>query len=168
MDAPSESVALAHSHLIVQHLLKQLELFALDREERDPRPEWLTGLVQRVAELFEPLTGVGRVGCECELTEIGWEARLFLGLAEIVGGKHDGQSRTTGFELDLVNLQGCFDLVDAVSWNVSSSEGEGGGSFLTVRGLVGPEPVCVKLYSRPPRDALPALRVRADGTVEEI
>lgn len=159
---------MAHSHLIVQHLLKQLELFALDREERDPRPEWLTALVQRVADLFEPLAGVGRVGCECEVTEVGWEARLFLGMSEIVGGRHDGQSRTVGFELDLVKLQGCFDLVDAAYWNVSSSEGEGGGSFLTLRGLVGKDPVCVKLYSRPPRDTLPALRVRQDGSYEEI
>ena len=35
-------------------------------------------------------------------------------------------------------------------------------SFLTLRGLVGKDPVCVKLYSRPPRDTLPALRVRQD------
>src|SRR5262245_53805720 len=46
--------ALAHTHLLVQHLFKQLERHAATRHERDHRPAWLVEFIARVAENFVP------------------------------------------------------------------------------------------------------------------
>ncbi len=157
---------MAHSHLLVQHLLKQLEQHAANRTERDPRPSWLIRLIDQAAECFLPLTGVARVGYESELIDDGWEVRMYLGKTEVVGGRDDGQARSTSFELDLAALTSCFSRVDEFRWNVAG--GETGGSFLTVRGAVGEETVCVKTYSRAPHHAGPALREYADGRIQPV
>lgn len=159
---------MAHSHLLVQHLLKQLEHHAATRDERDPRPAWLAEFVERAAEHFVPFSGIGRVGCECEAHDDGWEARLYLGLTEMVGGKDDGQAHGPGFELHVSGLLACFTAVNDLRWNVASSRGDGGGSFLTVHGLVEEHPVCVKAYSRAPAHVGPALRVFHDGRVQPV
>jgi hypothetical protein len=159
---------LPHSHLLVQHLLKQLERHAATRDERDPRPAWLTDFVQRAAEHFAPFTGVGRVGYECELNEGGWEARLYLGNTEVVGGKDDGQQRGLSFELNLAGLVSCFTAVDDLRWNVAARQGEAGGSFLSLRGRVDDHALCVKAYSHAPRHAGPALRMSHDGQVQQV
>jgi len=159
--------ALAHTHLLVQHLLKQLERHAATRHERDHRPAWLVEFIARVAEHFVPLSGVGRVGCECEADETGWEARLFLGAAEVVGGKDDGQHRGFSFELHLNSLLACFSNVRDVTWNVAASA-ESPASFITVRGEVEEHPVRVKAYSRAPSHAGPALWLYDNGRVQPV
>lgn len=158
---------MAHSHLVIKHLLKQLESFAEQRPERDVRPEWLSHFVQQVAELFAPLSGVGRVGYECQFDETCWEARMYLGTLEIVGGKEDGQAKHLSFEFDLHRMLGCFSRIEGFAWNVFSS-GQSSSSFLTVQGLVGDNPVRLKLYSRPPQGTGPALRQHLDGRCEPV
>lgn len=157
---------MAHSHLLVQHLLKQLEQHASSRTERDPRPQWLVRLIDQAADCFVPLHGVARVGYECELVESGWEARMYLGSTEIVGGAADGKSRVASFEFDVSALTTCFSRVDEMRWNVAG--GETGGSFLTVRGTIGEEAVCVKAYSKAPHHAGPALREYVDGRIRPV
>lgn len=152
---------MAHSHLLVQHLLKQLEQYKARRAQRDPRPAWLTDFVQRAAAHFSPYAGVGRVGCECEATEQGWEARFYLGTTEIVGGPHDGATQALSFELHLSGLLSCFTTVHDLRWNVAAGSGRTGGSFITVQGLVQQYPLCVKAYSRPPQHQRP-VRCRQD------
>ncbi|HEY4258520.1 MAG TPA: hypothetical protein VGM98_00110, partial [Schlesneria sp.] len=95
---------MSHSHLLVHHLLKQLENHKRDRKERARRPEWLTTLVHQTAAMFQPLAGVARVGYQCELTQEGWEAGLYLGCTEIVGGRDDGKARLISFEFDFARL----------------------------------------------------------------
>jgi hypothetical protein len=162
------SFTLAHSHLLVQHLLKQLEHHKRDRRERDRRPQWLSAFVHQTAALFEPLTGVARVGCQCELTPDGWEARLFLGSTEIVGGRDDGRSRLISYEFDFGRLSQGFTRLDEFRWNVCTCDDGSTGSFVTLRGLVDDHMVCLKIYSRPPRDSRPAFRQFADGTLEDL
>jgi hypothetical protein len=159
---------LSHTHLLVQHLLKQLERHAATRDDRDPRPAWLVDFVERAAEHFAPLSGVGRVGCECEATDEGWQARLYLGTTEVVGGKDDGQSRSLSFELHLSGLMQCFSIVEDVQWNVAANHDDTGGSFLTIRGCVDHHPLCVKAYSRAPQHAGPALRMYCDGRIQPV
>lgn len=159
---------MSHSHLLVRHLLKQLELHKRDRKERDRRPAWLSTFVHQTAALFEPLSGVAKVGYQCEMTPEGWEARLYLGSMEIVGGRDDGQSRLISFEFDFSRLTEGFTRVDEFRWNVCSTADGSASSFVTLRGLVDQNVVCLKLYSRPPRDAGPAFRQRSDGTLEEV
>lgn len=155
-----------HAHLIVQHALKQVDLMVSQRGQRDPRPAWLAEFVQRAAEWFEPLAGVGRVGFECEPTEAGWEARLYLGSLELVGGKDDGQWKPQSFELNLLGLRDCFTVIDEFCWNVAA--GEAGGSFITLRGLVGEHDLCLKAYSRAPHRAGPGMRQYHDGRIQPI
>lgn len=165
--APGAST-LSHSHLLVHHLLKQLENHKRDRRERDRRPEWLSALVHQTAALFEPFSGVARVGYECELTPHGWEARLFLGSTEIVGGRDDGQARLNSFEFDFGRLAEGFTRLDEFRWNVCTTIDGSAGSFVTIRGLVDEHLVCLKIYSRPPQDAGPAFRQLPDGTLEDV
>lgn len=162
------SFTLSHSHLLVHHLLKQLENHKRDRKERARRPEWLMTLIHQTAALFEPLAGVARVGYQCELTQEGWEARLYLGSTEIVGGRDDGKSRLISFEFDFANLTSGFTRLDEFRWNVCTNSDGSTGSFVTLRGLIDEQLVCLKIYSRPPQDAGPAFRQLPDGTLQDM
>jgi hypothetical protein len=159
---------LAHSHLLVQHLLKQLEHHQRDRRDRQRRPEWLSAFVHQTAALFEPMTGVGRVGAQCEFTDAGWEARLYLGSTEIVGGKNDGHAQLISFELDFVRLSEAFTRLDDFRWNVAAAADGGNSSFVALRGMVDHHTVCLKVYSRPPKEAGPAFRQHSDGSLDPV
>ena len=157
---------MAHSHLLVQHLLKQLEQHKQERQNRQRRPEWLSAFVHQAAALFEPLSGVGRVGSQCEVVSDEWQARLYLGATEIVGGKDDGRSQFVSFELDLARLSELFSKVDQFEWMVSSSNGN--SSFITIHGDVDQHKVCLKVYSRPPKEAGPAFLQHSDGSRDAV
>ena len=157
---------MAHSHLLVQHLLKQLEQHRRERGDRQRRPDWLDVFVHQTAALFEPMTGVGRVGSQCEYTNDGWEARLYLGSTEIVGGKDDGHFQLISFELDLLRLSESFTRLDEFRWSVGAAADGGNSSFITLRGQVDDNSVLLKIYSRPPKEAGPAFRQHADGSVD--
>ena len=92
----------------VKHLLKQAETYRSQRAARDTRPQWVTEFINEAAELFTPVTGVGRVGFDCHLAEDCWVVAMYLGSTEVVGGKDDGHSRHTDFEFDLLELAGRF------------------------------------------------------------
>ena len=165
---PSELAILAHSHLLVQHLLKQLENHKQERNRRQRRPEWLSVFVHQVAALFEPLTGVGRVGSQCEFVDDRWEARLYLGSTEILGGKNDGHAQLVSFELDMARLSQSFTQLDEFHWTVSGSEDGGNSSFVSMSGLVDHYPIRLKVFSRPPKDAGPAFRQYTDGSMDAV
>ncbi|MFO0918235.1 MAG: hypothetical protein U0872_07975 [Planctomycetaceae bacterium] len=159
---------MAHSHLVIQHLLKQLEQKSARKEERDCRPEWLSSLIVRLASRFEPFGVDGRVGFVCEPGDVGWTVRMYLGTTEIVGGKDDGEWRQSGFELDVGQFISEFTRLDEIRWSVSAPAADGSHSFVTLQGAVGEHVVQVKVYSRTPRDAGPAFRQHLDGTVETV
>lgn len=160
---------MAHSHLVMQHLLKQLELKAAGKEPRDHKPQWLSDVIVRWSSLFEPYEGAGRIGFACEPDDDhGWRVRLYLGTTELVGGKHDGEWRQPGFELDFSKLTDEFTQLESFKWNVSAPGIDGSHSFVTIGGMIGESFVEVKVYSRPPRDAGPAFRKHLDGTVEQV
>lgn len=158
---------MSHSHLLIHHLLKQLENHKRERRERDLRPGWLNAFIHQTAALFEPLEGVARVGFQCELTSLGWEARLYLGSTEIVGGRDDGRERLISFEFDFSRLAESFTRLDEFRWNVCATSDGSVGSFVTLRGLVDDNRISLKIYSRPPGDAGPAFRLLPDGTLED-
>lgn len=159
---------MAHSHLLVKQLLKQLEHHKRERSNRQRRPEWLSVFVHQVAALFEPLSGVGRVGSQCEFTDEGWQARLYLGSTEVVGGKNDGQAHLVSFELDFARLNQLFTQLVEFRWTVSGSADGGNSSFVTMRGLIDQYPICLKVYSRPPKEAGPAFLQHSDGSVDSV
>lgn len=161
---------MSHSHIPLNHLLKQIETCQISRGTRDVRPDWVARLIERTAELFEPLTGVGRVGFHCQLAEDCWVVGLYLGATEIVGGREDGESRYVNFEIDLDKLKVQFDRIDEFYWSVfpspTSEPAAQARSFLTLAGTVGGNPIRLQVFSVPPEDAGPGLKQYPNGQCE--
>ena len=152
-----------HSHLAVRHLIRELEL-----KGRPPRrlnvPEWLKTLLCEAADDFNPASDTARAGYECRLTEQGWNASLFLGANEVVGGARDGQLQPIGFQFDVLSLMRRFDRVDLMEWSVAGSET--GDSVVTLEGVACGEPLRLQVRSTPAADAKAGMRRHQDGRVE--
>lgn len=163
---------MGRSHLSARHLLQQIESDRSKRAKRDIRPQWLTALIECVAELFEPMADVGRVGFDCRLDEAGWSATLYLGAVELVGGKSDGQTERAGFHFDLRALLERFNRVDDLTWSVLDhpKEGPDGGpqSFLSIDGQIGENRIRLAIHSTAPEPLGPGLRRLPDGHFEPI
>lgn len=162
---------MSHSHLPLRHLLKKIET-AGPRPRRDVRPQWITALIDTVAELFEPYTDVGRVGFECSLASDRWEISMYLGKTEFVGGRSDGETKTVDFQFDLLKLLEQFSQVDALMWNALSGHRPDAEpdecSFLALEGRHGEHALCLRVFCRPPEQAGPGLRRHADGSWETV
>lgn len=160
-----------HSHLTVQHLLQRAEKFQLERPLRNVRPDWVAELAEEVATLFTPLSGVARVGYECQLAEDRWEVCLFLGQAEFVGGAKDGEARHANFQFDVQRLQKYFTRIDRFTWNALpelAAWAEQPLSFLLIEGAYEQEQICFKVFSVPPQDAGVGIRFHQDGRCETV
>lgn len=160
---------LSHSHLPVQHLLKRMETWQ-PGQGGDRRPEWMSQFVEEAAQLFEPLTGVARVGYECIREEDAWVARLYLGTSEVVGGALDGRLKPMSFEVDIERLAGMFTEREEFYWSTFPDGAEDidePQSYLTVSGLVaGEHRVRIHLFATPPQETEPGLKVFPDGRFE--
>ena len=156
----------------VNHLLKQVEVFRSKRTRRDVRPAWLTEFIDSVAELFDPLTGVGRIGFDCRWADDRWAVVLFLGSTEQVGGKKDGESRHANFQFDLDGLRKLFDEVDWFRWSAFPEgvdcDGHKISSYLTVEGRIGENALRLQIDSLPPIQAGPGLRCYPDGRCDTV
>jgi hypothetical protein len=163
---------LSHSHIPVQHLLKQVEVYRAKRSNRDSRPDWITNLIGQVAELFEPISDLGRVGFDCKFDEDRWTVGMFLGSTEMVGGRDDGRSMPADYNFDLQRLIGLFGHIDLLVWSAWPNGGvdsaSRGSSFLTVEGVIEDNPVRLQIHSNPPSDAGPGFRQFSDGRQEPV
>lgn len=163
---------MTHSHLPVQHLLKQVEDYRTRRAERDIRPDWLTAMIDDVAELFEPLHEVGRVGFDCQMTEACWLVRMYLGGVEIVGGKDDGRTRQPDFQFDLLEVLEQFDSVDHFCWSAVPQQSLAADavpcSTVTIDGSVDNQRIRLQLCSSPPNVTGPGLREYPGGRMERV
>lgn len=176
---------MGHSHIPVAHLVKQVEISRSQGQRRDLRPPWISPLIQRVAELFEPTSDVARAGFDCRWDEDRWHIGMYLGKTEIVGGRDDGDCRHPGFEFDLRRLLEMFGLVERLVWSArppsplpplprGEEPGERDnadlptGSFLTLDGLVDDNPVRLQIFSIAPATAGPGLREYADGRRDPV
>ncbi|MEP3479436.1 MAG: hypothetical protein ABJZ55_09330 [Fuerstiella sp.] len=140
----------------IDELLQQLGEYEAKKELRDNRPEWLDAFVHQIAEVFEPLSTVGRVGFECQADERGWLVSMFLGTTEIIGGPRDGQIDHAGFLIDIVQLQQQFQTVERFEWySVAESDprfNEPIRSLLVMSGQVEEgHNVRLELLSSPPK-----------------
>lgn len=132
-------------------------------------PDWLTGFVQEVADLFEPFHGVARPGYECVHSEDRWEVSMFLGRTEVVGGPLDGEESPVNFRFDLAGLTRLFTPLAALRWNAFPEPhicGEDGAdlSFVIAEGEVQGAAVSLQIHAGPPHDMGPALKRHADGS----
>ena len=158
---------MAHSHIVIRHLVQGLE--ARGRDSIEIRiPEVIEAFVHNVAELFEPFSGTARVGYECNFADGSFEISMFVGAREIVGGPLDGRQESQNFRF---NLQGLFDRFDSIQsflWNAipHSPLNDGGLSFIVVEGLVHGHIVRLQLHPTAPDEVGPAIREYTNGTVE--
>jgi hypothetical protein len=160
---------LSHSHLPVQHLIRQVEAYGERRQSQQRLPEWLLSFVHNVAERFEPFSGVARPGYECQQVDERWEVSVFLGKMELVGGAQDGAAVPVNFRFDLRGLMSIFDELTSIQWNAfpdccAYQDDVLDLSFISAEGLVGGQPVIVQIHAGPPETATPALRQHADGS----
>lgn len=112
---------MSQHHLPIEHFLTKLNTEEQDRSagKKEIRPEWLTHFIDSIADLFDPLIGVARVGFDCNFVEGSWVVGLYLGSYEIVGGRHDGEARHINFEFDLQQLMAHFSKVSELVWTRS-------------------------------------------------
>lgn len=164
---------MSHSHMPVQHLLRQVEIYRSKRqtgESADNRPEWMTSFIEGIADLFEPLADEGRAGYDCRLVDGTWVLEMYLGATEIVGGPQDGQLRYTNFQFDLHGLIDRLDTVDRFRWNAipdAAEDGEGiARSTVLISGTVDGNLLRMHVHSMPPADAGPGFRQQLNGDVE--
>lgn len=164
---------MSHSHLAIRHLIRKLEISREQGTAKPAPPPWLLEAVDRLAQSFEPFSGVARVGFECMQGETGWEVALFLGEHEQVGGADDGRLRTVNFRFDLRQLQAEFDSLSGLYWNafpnshVCFSESTD-LSFLTVEGTIAGEQLRLQIHAGPPDGVGPAMRQHLDGRLELV
>lgn len=165
---------MAHSHLPIQHLMKQMEHYSSEQMNLNCRPAWLNSFVDEVAEIFNPLEEVGRVGFDCQFTEEYWEVGLFLGSTEIVGGQRDGQHVAASFQFDLLQLLDRFESVNRFHFNyLEEAEAidacDPASAYITVEGhLADLELVRLNVYATPPTEAGPGFRKSHNGTIDTV
>ena len=163
---------MSHSHIPLKHLLRQVEIYKSNRINRDIRPNWLTELIGRVAELFEPTSDLGRVGFDCQLAEECWIVAMFLGGTEVVGGKNDGSTRHANFQMDLTQLSQCFTTTTRLYWQAfretDQTDESATGSLLVAEGQIGEHSVRLNIHSIPPAKAGPGMRVYPDGHYDVV
>lgn len=164
---------MSHSHMPVQHLLRQVELYRSKRQcgaHLDVRPPWLTDFTESIADLFEPLGDDARAGYDCRLVDGRWVLEMFLGGTEIVGGPQDGELRYANFLFDLHGLLDRFDSIERFRWHAipgPAAEGDGiARSTVMITGTIGEHSLRLHVHSIPPDDAGPGFREHADGRVE--
>ena len=151
----------------IRHLLKQVEIFKQTRANRDVRPDWVTRFIDEVADLFDPMTEVGRVGFDCRMDEDCWLVGLFLGSTEIIGGPDDGQSHYTNFQFDLMGLLDKFSSIERLDWHSlphpEQTEDPNLGSYVTIDGHIDQNRLRLDIRSIPPETAGPGFKVYPDG-----
>jgi hypothetical protein len=130
----------------------------------------VTDLTNQIAELFEPITGVSRVGYDCQLGDECWIVAVYLGATEMIGGSEDGKIRYANFEIDLREVLTKFDEYDEFIWSSFPLPMDGpeslARSFVTIAGKIGGNPIRLQLFSVPPEDAGPGMRHYPDGRFE--
>ena len=132
----------------------------------------MAGFVDCIAELFEPFTELGRVGFECRpTTDELWEISMYLGRNEVVGGSHDGEAQCVDFQFDIRGLMNLFEEITAFHWNtfpVPSAEKSADRSCLVLEGRYSETGIRLKIFSVPPEESAPGLRMHPDGSWEPV
>lgn len=163
---------MSQHHLPIEQFLTKKELEEQERSvaKREARPEWMTRFIDSVADLFDPLIGVARVGFDCSFVEGTWVVGLYLGSYEIVGGRHDGEQRHINFEFDLQQLMAHFTKVSELVWSAYPSPRDNRSSwarsYVTIAGTVANQPVRLQVFSVPPVHAEVGMRRYPDGRFE--
>ncbi len=149
----------------IDSLLQQVEQYRLQRELRDGRPDRLVRFISDVAELFEPMHGVGRVGFDCRAVDGGWAISMFLGATEVLGGRDDGLSQHAPYHFDIEAAVALFTHVATLRFTAQPMTAEVVECGLTISGHVDDYPVRLAIHAIPPEHVQPGLQRLPDRTL---
>ncbi|MFK7821137.1 MAG: hypothetical protein AB8G99_20645 [Planctomycetaceae bacterium] len=150
--------------LPIDNLLAQLEEYRVRREVRDARPDRVTDFITEVAQAFEPLHGVGRVGFDCKPAPEGWAISMYLGATEVVGGREDGLKNYAAFHFDVDTAIALFTNVESIRFNSEPADA-GIDSGVLIQGHIDEFPIRLAVHAFPPTEVAPAMRRMPDRTL---
>ncbi len=127
-------------------------------------PEWLSPLVEAVAEAMTAHNVPGPLGLRYREEEGAWEVLLYLLPVELVGGAQDGGVVSPGFELDLERVRSAFSRVDALSWNAHPADPEHDAPYVSLEGELGGRQVWLRVLAFAPEDEGPGAKIDTAGT----
>ncbi len=148
------------------------DLHRADREEFDKRGEagrqyfhgpedaeaWLDELVEAVAGCMEAGSPMGPLGIRYGEEDGMWLIDLYPTPVELVGGAVDGEVVAPGFSLDIEQLRGLFDRIDAVAWQ-SLGFPAGEGPHISVEGVYQGHEVFIQVLAYAPEGEEPGMKL---------
>jgi hypothetical protein len=126
--------------------------------EESDAPEWLYALVETVAGNMTTFSGPGPLGFLYQEEEGVWEIVIYPKPVELIGGADDGDIVAPGFSLDLEDLRGEFERVDAVS-RQSLGYPNGEGPHVSIEGVYQGHEVFVQVLAYAPEDEEPGMKL---------
>ncbi len=148
------------------------DLHRADREEFDKRSEagreyfhgpedaeaWLDELVEAVAGCMEAGSPMGPLGIRYGEDDGMWLIDLYPTPVELIGGAVDGEVVAPVFSLDIEQLRGMFDRIDAVAWQ-SLGFLAGEGPHVSVEGVYQGHEVFIQVPAYAPEEEEPGMKL---------
>ena len=119
---------------------------------------WIHGLVEAVAECMEADSPMGPLGYRYGEEDGLWQIDLYPTPVELVGGADDGEVVAPGFSLDIEQLRGLFDRIDALAWQ-SLGFPSGEGPHVAVEGVYQGHEIFVQVLAYAPDDEEPGMKL---------
>lgn len=148
------------------------DLFRADPKEFERRSEigrgyfhgpedaeaWLDELVEEVAGCMEADSPMGSLRYRSGEEDGLWQIDLYPTPVELIGGAVDGEVVAPGFSLDIEQLRGLFDRIDAVTWQ-SLGFPAGEGPHVSVEGVYQGHEVFIQVLAYAPEDEEPGMKL---------
>ena len=135
------------------------EYFFGPRCDGNDVPEvWLHRLLHAVAECMVALSPVGPLGYRYGGDEGVWEIDIYPTPVELIGGARDGEVLDAGFSIDIEQLRGSFERIDAVMWESMGHPG-GAGPNVTIEGRYEGHEVFIQVLAYAPVDEEPGMKI---------
>jgi hypothetical protein len=115
-------------------------------------------LVETVAGNMTTFSGPGPLGFLYQEEEGVWEIVIYPKPVELIGGADDGDIVVPGFSLDLEDLRGEFERVDAVSWQ-SLGYPNSEDPHVSIEGVYQGHEVFVQVLAYAPEDEEPGMKL---------
>jgi hypothetical protein len=119
---------------------------------------WVRRLVKAVADCMEVDSLMGPLGFGYGEDDGLWQIDVYPTPVELVGGAVDGEVVATGFSLDVEQLRGLFERIDAVAWQ-SLGFPHAEGPHVSIEGLYQGHEVFIQVLAYAPDDEEPGMKL---------
>ena len=143
----------------------QESFYGPPQPDESDAPEWVYTLVEAVAGSMTGNSDSGPLGFLYGEEEGDWEIVIYPKPIELVGGAEDGEVVAPGFSLDIEEVRGEFERVDAISWQ-SLGFPHGDGPHVSIEGVYLGRKVLIHVLAYAPDDEEPEMRLDT-GPCEE-